>query len=165
MADFFKIIARALSLFGLRISFYFLLLLVLLRLPVLFTPFSTIILVPYSMKTLGNLQFSEVFRGFRSGTLTESLLNVVTWLLSFLKLALPSLLIDCDFFFRAFVLVQRFAVYFKFSCFTFFCFSLCLILSGFHSFRKRISFVAYVFFYFSSVLPLIVYPLLSQNTI
>ena len=163
MADFFKIIARALSLFGLRISFYFLLLLVLLRLPVLFTPFSTIILVPYSMKTLENLQFSEVFRGCRSGTLTESLLNVVTWLLSFLKLALPSLLIDCDFFFRAFVLVQRFAVYFKFSCFTFFCF--CLILSGFHSFRKRISFVAYVFFYFSSVLPLIVYPLLSQNTI
>ena len=78
MADFFKIIARALSLFGLRISFYFLLLLVLLRLPVLFTPFSTIILVPYSMKTLENLQFSEVFRGFRSGTLTENLLNVVT---------------------------------------------------------------------------------------
>lgn len=119
----------------------FLLLLVLLCLHVLFNPFSIIIAISYYLKTLENLQFSDVFKEYRSGTLIESYLTHILLEICFSKLAC------CLWFiFRAFVLIQRFFLCFKFHAFRFFFFfSLCVILIGFYFFREFISLVAYFF--------------------
>ena len=37
-----------------------------------FNPLSTNVPIPYPLKTLANLQFSDVFREYRSGTLFEN---------------------------------------------------------------------------------------------
>ena len=68
--------------------------------PIMFNPFSTDVLLLYPLKTSDNLRFSDVFRGYRSGTLVENRLIPQwfcvpsSWLVKYtilIKLSLPNL--------------------------------------------------------------------------